>query len=109
MKFSAKIIAIVCAMAVEEGFFRQGTIPFDRKNPGDLTKWGDHPLFGRFVQFDTIVDGFEALAEDVEVNEAKGLTLAQFIAKFAPPTENNTSGYLQFVSEFTGIDPTDII
>lgn len=109
MNISAKVLAITCAIAVREGFFRPGTIPFRDKNPGDLTKWGNHPILGRFVEFENIVDGFEALAEDIEINEAKALTVRAFISKYAPTNENDTSAYLQFVCEFTGLKPEDTV
>jgi len=34
-------------------------------------------------------------------------TLASYIARYAPPNENNTSNYLTYVSTKTGIAPTD--
>jgi hypothetical protein len=105
--FTSRIVAVVCAMAVQEGFFKQGSIPFKNYNPGDLTKWGKHPLFGRFVKFNSIIEGFEALGEDIQAN--KGHTLRSFINKFAPPTENNSSNYLAFVSLYTGIKPDEEI
>jgi hypothetical protein len=53
------------------------------------------------------VNGFIALVWDIEAN--RGKTLRAFIAKYAPPNENNTSLYLQVVSTLSGIGEDEIL
>jgi hypothetical protein len=61
-----------------------------------------------FKQFETIVWGYRALFMLLHTYRKKhGLnTLREMIARYAPPTENDTGGYLRAVSARTGI-PAD--
>ncbi len=52
---------------------------------------------GRFARFDAPWHGWDAAHAQVEKDQGRGETFRQFIAKFAPPNENNTSAYLEFV------------
>lgn len=40
---------------------------------------------------------YDGLIRQIRLDASRGLTLSQFIAKYAPPKENNTSAYLEFV------------
>ncbi len=50
---------------------------------------------GGFAKFATPEDGYQAYLQQVQLDASRGLTLSQFINKYAPPSENNTSQYLQ--------------
>jgi hypothetical protein len=50
---------------------------------------------------------FEALVADIAANTGK--PLGAFIAKYAPPSENETSEYLQVVSTLSGIGPDELL
>lgn len=60
-----------------------------------------------FMTFDTPQSGvnaqFKNLASYAQQNP--GMTVAQAIAKWAPPNENDTQGYIRQVAEGTGINP----
>ena len=86
-------------------------------NPGNLEKratdWqGKVPhsqnTDSRFEQFDTIENGLRALMINVhtKVTRDKLDTLAKIISVWAPPSENNTQGYIARVSKALGISPT---
>jgi len=47
-------------------------------------------------------DGFQALIYQVQLDQSRGLTLAQFVNKYAPPTENDTNLYVQQMSQWLG-------
>lgn len=102
-----RILAIMAAMAHVEGYFASHTLAFSNCNPGNLTKWGNNPINGRFVKFPNPEKGFDALYQDIAVNGNS--RLRDFIAKYAPPNENNTSNYLEAVCQFSGIGPDEII
>jgi hypothetical protein len=49
--------------------------------------------------------GWEALRRQIELDAGRGLTLEQFINKYAPPSENPTADYLRYVVARTGLSP----
>ena len=56
--------------------------------------------------FENIIMGLRAGAMELRVNYKKGLnTLTKTIADFAPPNENNTNQYINYVSQQTGLAP----
>jgi hypothetical protein len=59
-----------------------------------------------FAIFPTREAGMEAMRRQVAKDtQERGLTLENFIKKYAPPSENPTSEYVKNVSEKTGIAP----
>lgn len=103
-------MAIMAAIFHLEGAFTPGAAPWRHCNPADLRSWGDVPVVKGFAQFPSMVQGVRAAYLDIVHNVSLGLTLRQFINKFAPPSdENNTDAYLAFVSLWTGIAPDEPI
>lgn len=82
-------------------------------NPGDFRTgepWqGAIGSEGGFITFSDITWGLRALALDIINNiNGKGVdTISKFITKYAPPSENDTAGYISFVSAQTGIGPDE--
>ncbi len=64
----------------------------------------------RFAQFDTMQDGMRALYLELIAyhNKHNCNTIRQFINRWAPPIENNTSAYVTAVAEFCGVTPDAI-
>ena len=50
-----------------------------------------------YAEFPTPPAGWRAAHRQIEADQERGLTVSQFIGKFAPSNENNTSAYLAFV------------
>ena len=79
-------------------------------NPGNLRYVGQEgatPGEGGFARFETPEAGMEAMRRQIELDTQKrGMNLTQFINKYAPPSENKTQGYIDFVVQKTGLDPT---
>ncbi len=82
-------------------------------NPGNLIQtsigWKgklSSPTDSRFEQFIDLKHGIRALYRQLnsDVNR-RGLNLSELINKYAPAHENNTTAYIQFVSQQTGITP----
>lgn len=97
------------AIARFEGYGRPGAIPTVRHNPGDLrhSLHSSHEGIGPndIGIIDNDADGWSDLDRQLRLYASRGLTLAQAIHEFAPPTENDTDRYLKFVCEQTGHSP----
>ena len=95
-------------IAKEEGFGIPGAVPTTHNNPGDLRHGpheqhpGDPDAVGTA---ETAADGWADLERQITLDVARGLTLRQFIYKFAPPSENNSERYLNFVCAGLNIGP----
>jgi hypothetical protein len=78
-------------------------------NPGNL-KYAGQPGAtmgaGGFANFSTPQAGLKALQNQISLDASRGMTLAQFVTKYAPPSENNTSQYIQQIAAMTGATPT---
>ena len=84
-------------IARQEGFGIPGAIPTTHRNPGDLrhSPHSDHPGKPNAIgTIDTVEHGWEDLERQLRIYAAKGLTIAQMVAVYAPPMENNSSAYL---------------
>lgn len=88
------------------------------RNPGNLrppSKWRPAGLVGRderpggpFCIFGTERDGWEALARRiVQLHREGSRTPRAIIARWAPPTENNTAAYIAGVARQLGVEPDD--
>jgi hypothetical protein len=66
---------------------------------------------GKFVEFESLEYGIRAMLKDIMNKYNSGLTtLSAIINKWAPPSDNNnTSAYIKFVSDLTGIAPNENI
>lgn len=90
-----------CMMHVE-GAYSTVSRSFLHCNPGNIMD-DEH----QERTYPTHLAGYEALVTDICANI--GSEIGKFIAKYAPPVENNTSFYLQEVCELTGFAATDLI
>jgi hypothetical protein len=116
-------------MASEEGYLAKGQSP-DRpqrnNNPGDLLWCPEAHKFGAthgdptYAVFPSIELGWLALRQWLSVPakfDSKGTlvagymgaTLYQVIYRFAPPSDNNSAGYLKFVCAQTGLTSITIV
>lgn len=82
--------------------------PQDTNNPGNLRYAKQRESTGPdkhgMAIFPTPWAGWRALHKQIELDQSRGLTLRAFISKYAPPNENDTSHYLEFVSKQLGFD-----
>ena len=97
-------------IAHEEGFYVDGSLPQRHNNPGDLrhAPGETHPdaMPDSVGSFPTVDAGWAALERQLQLYAERGLTLAQCIAIYAPPTENNSQQYLDFVCKGLNCDPS---
>jgi hypothetical protein len=82
-------------------------------NPGNLRFAGQEgatPGEGGFARFESPEAGLAAMQRQIELDTQKrGMTLDAFINKYAPPNENNTKNYVEFVARRTGLDPRSTV
>lgn len=86
-------------IAQEEGFFRSGSLPARRHNPGDLRHSPHSSHAGLDADaigiIDSDQDGWADLERQLALYAARGMTLEQAICTFAPACENDTGRYLR--------------
>jgi len=113
-------MTLIEAIARIEGFYIPNSRPQRNNNPGDLEYGAFAKLHGadrieegtphpRFAHFPTAEMGFAALHALLTTTGYYTLTIEQAINKYAPPSENNTTNYVQFVCEKVGCKPTDTV
>jgi len=77
---------------------KSSKLSFVNNNPGNLRFAGQYGAIkgeGGFAKFKTPQEGFDALIRQIKLDVSRGHTIASFINKFAPPTENDTKLYIQ--------------
>lgn len=94
------------AIAAMEGWFKRGSRAKRNNNPGNLrASFLRRPKDGGFVVFKSREEGIAALLHQVSKDVTRGLTLREFITKYAPPSENVTHNYIKAVADEVGINP----
>jgi hypothetical protein len=76
-------------------------------NPGNLRfahQTGATPGVGGFARFESPEAGYQALINQIHLDASRGYTLAQYITKYAPPSENDTALYIEQACRSLGID-----
>ena len=115
-------MTLVVAVATIEGFYVPGSRPNRNNNPGDI-EWGTFARMNgataletpkgnepaRFAYFPNAEVGFAALHALLSGPAYASLTIEEAINKYAPPTENNTANYVEFVCKQVGCAATDIV
>ena len=83
-------------------------LSYVNNNPGNLRyagQAGAKPGEGGFAAFKSAADGFDALIHQVQIDASRGLSLATFASKYAPPSENNTKKYIGDLVAMLGVSP----
>lgn len=98
------------AIANMEGYNVSGSIAQRYNNPGNLryapTQSGTaSTASGNFATFNDSNQGWSALQD--YINNNSNMSLRDFIYQYAPPTENNTSNYLNYVADQMGVSNVD--
>lgn len=119
-----KPLTLAQGIALVEGWYAHGVTanrPQRNNNPGDLEYHGwMTPKYGavlesvksgtpRFACFPTPEMGWEALEDLLATPSYNTLTIAQAVNRFAPPSENNDTLYIDAVCRWTGKQATDLV
>lgn len=106
------------AIAKEEGFYLLGSPAQRNHNPGNI-EYGRfaaaHGAIGaakgahHFAIFPNDAAGFACMRLLFQAPAYKGKTIAQAIAEWAPPSENDTQSYIAHVCKWTGLSPDTIV
>lgn len=85
---------------------------YRNNNPGNIkwdgaTQWkGMTGQDGPFIRFDSMAHGYRALGRVLRSYERQGInTVRRVIDRWAPPSENNTTSYINHVSSKLGVHP----
>ncbi len=92
-------------------------IAFEHNNPGNLkfvdqdgaTQGEPAEDGGHWAKFATVEDGMRALREQVMRDSEKGLTVRQFVTKYAPPGSNDTETYIAQAAAALKAKPDDAL
>ncbi len=75
-------------------------------NPVNLRFAGQREAIGKdeagFAIFPDVYAGWRAAMAQILLDARRGLSIREYIYKFAPPSENDTEGYLSFVLKRMG-------
>lgn len=96
-------------IAKMEGFGLPNALPTRDHNPGDLrhSPHSEHPGDPNAIGvIANDADGWADLERQLRLFADRGLTIGEAIDIFAPPTENNTTNYVNFVCSRLGLPPT---
>lgn len=88
-------------------------IAYVHNNPGNLKYVGQEGAHqgepaedgGYWAAFETPEAGYAALQHQVKVDTDRGLSLGQFVTKYAPPGSNDTAGYIASAARALGGSP----
>jgi hypothetical protein len=96
-----------CVMHME-GYYSVESQAFRNHNPGNIENLPRaQATEGKFIVYPDALRGYCALVNDIAANAGK--PLRAFIAKYAPPNENNTSEYLEVVSTLSGMPLDEVL
>jgi len=94
-----------------EGWGIANSLATKNNNPGNLRYVGQAGATGQdsrgFAIFTTPDAGMAALQHQIELDASRDLSVRQFINKYAPPSENDTSNYLSFITNGLGVGADD--
>lgn len=96
-------------IAKEEGYGIPGAVPTRDNNPGDLrhsphsSHEGEGPDDIGIIDSDA--DGWADLERQLQLYAERGLSLRDAIYEFAPPSENDSERYLNFICSGLGCQP----
>jgi len=83
------------------------------KNPGNLKFAKQEGAVGQddrgFAVFKTDIDGWQALVKQIQLDAKRGLTIERFVKKYAPPTENDSRAYCDFICKGLKALPTEAV
>jgi hypothetical protein len=108
---SENLLPIITLTAILLMTKKKNKTVLEMNNPfslrGENIPWKGKIGFERgFSVFDSIDSGLRAGYRDIRVKFRNGLdTVRKIITVYAPPSENNTDGYIKFVSDRLNVEP----
>src|ERR1035437_499061 len=104
----ATVTDLMNSIAQMEGWNVSGSIAQRNNNPGNLRSGvnqigSENTVSGTFATFATPADGWAALQNQIDKQAGQGQTVRDFIYQYAPPSENNTSNYLNSLVADLGV------
>jgi hypothetical protein len=96
---------LASAIIRQEGYGTPNAVTINNNNNPGALRSSPYQIgtSNGFAQFASYEDGYNALVYDLQSKVNRGLSLRDFVYTYAPPTENDTSGYLNNLSSWLGI------
>lgn len=92
-----------------EGWGIANSVSTRNNNPGNLRYVGQSGALGPdskgYAIFTSPEAGMSALQRQIELDASRDLSIREFVNKYAPSSENNTSNYLAFIVNGLGVEP----
>lgn len=110
LKFKSRLGQLIAQM---EGYGKPGTLPTRLNNPGDL-RHGTHAThdprtpesIGTYASPEL---GEIDLEHQLSLYASRGMTVASVIYIYAPPSENDSKGYLDYVCQDLPCTPSTLV
>jgi len=109
---------IADAIEKMEGYY-PGSLAYTNNNPGNLRYVGQTAFGGisgitlgqgNFSKFGSYADGRKALLWQILEYARRGVTFRQFLASYAPSSDNNDpENYANFVADWIGAEPDELL
>lgn len=83
-------------------------LSYVNNNPGNLRFAGQSNSTqgeGGFARFNSPEEGYQALENQIQLDQSRDLSLSEFVNKFAPPSENDTQSYIDFLVKNLNVSP----
>lgn len=97
-------------IARREGYGIPGTRPTRDKNPGDLEHGNRiHSWDGKIGIEHSDDDGWADLEHQLQLYASRKMTIRQMVSIYAPPNENDTQEYLEFITEALAVTPDTLV
>ncbi len=97
-------------IARQEGFNVPGSRPARDHNPGDLEHAPHVQSWDGAIGIEPSDDlGWQDLERQLQLYAERGMSLRQMVAIYAPPGENDTLRYLQFLTDALGLAPDELV
>jgi DNA-binding Xre family transcriptional regulator len=97
-------------IARQEGFGIPGAKPTRDHNPGDLEHAPHIEAWDGKIGIEPSDDaGWADLERQIQLYASRGMTIQHMIEIYAPPSENATESYLDFICKGLGCEPGDSV
>ena len=100
-------------MAQEEGYYVAGSVPNRDNNPLDLRHSPNASHAGEGAndigEIPTPEEGWADAERQLQIYASRQMTLRQMVYTLAPPTENDSERYLDFVCSSMGMGPDTLV
>jgi hypothetical protein len=108
----SRLFASLGAEGAVDEVSRKRNLAQRNNNPGNLIFVGQRGAEKgerSFARWPTPEEGWVGLLRQVELDQGRGLTMREFITKYAPPTENDSITYIRNMCRWLNCKPDSML